>query len=81
MCLQAGNGRRRRIPFPHLVDEVIERDHLASAKQERPEYAALLRATERKRTIRDPGLQRPEHAELEMLHSCRSAQLIRSDVP
>ena len=56
MCLQAGNGGRGRIPFPDLVDEVIDRDHLASTKQERPEYAALLRATERKRAIPDSSL-------------------------
>ena len=56
MCLQAGDGRRWRIPFPDLVDEVINRDHLASAKQERSQYAALLRAAEREGAIPDSSL-------------------------
>jgi hypothetical protein len=66
------------MPFPRLVDQLVDRNYLAGAKEESSQYATLLRATERERAIPDSGFKEPEQAELEFVNPGRSLSKSRS---
>jgi hypothetical protein len=66
------------MPFPRLVDQLVDRNYLAGPKEESSQYATLLRATERERAIPDSDFEQPEHAELEFVNLVRSPSKSRS---
>jgi hypothetical protein len=56
VVLQHLGGARRRLAFPQPFDQPVGRDRAVRLEAEHRQYRALLRSTERDRTVVDAGL-------------------------
>ena len=56
----------RRVLFPYLVDQTVDRHHLVRSDRQHGEHGTLTRAAESRGRIVDAHLDRPENPQLKL---------------